>query len=88
MICPAGTKFPGGHCDCSMASGWKDLTQWTKIICHEGRCFARQAYDECKGKENSYQLGDGTWCWSESRDTLCPTTIGKTSELHPPLRLN
>ena len=84
MICPAGTDGPGGQCDCRKAQGWTDLTQWARMICHEGKCYARQeAYGVCKGKANAYQLGDGTWCYGESRDTECLTTIGITSKLYP-----
>ena len=75
-ICAPGDRGQGGNCDCSKANGWEE-GKWPTRICYEGACYARQEYDQCKGKDNGYRLGDGTWCWVGQRDTKCSTTSGK-----------
>ena len=65
----------GGLCNCKEAPGWDD-GNWSNPKCHEGNCYAGQYYDECKGKDNLYSLGDGTWCWDEKRSTECSISSG------------
>ena len=47
--------------------------EWRRPWCWQGRCYTGQKYAECEDKENGHQLGDGTWCFNKSRDTVCPT---------------
>ena len=75
-ICAPGDRGRGGNCDCSSAKGWVE-GKWPTLNCHEGLCYAIQENDQCKGKDNGYQLGDGTWCWDSYRITKCITTSGK-----------
>ena len=76
LICPAGVGGSGGSCQCNQASGWSE-GQWKALWCYDGLCYTDQAYDDCQGKDNGYQLGDGTWCWDHERQTKCPTISGK-----------
>jgi len=79
--CPAGNRGTGGICDCTNANGWTE-GQWKKPWCYEGQCYTGQAYDECIGKPNGYDLKDGTWCWNEERNTACPATpVDTTGDL-------
>ena len=73
MICAAGSEGPGGECSCEGAPGIEQ-GEWGEPGCYGGNCYANQDYDECIEKENSYDLGDETWCWNEKRGTLCQTT--------------
>ena len=74
MSCPAGSNGKGGKCDCTAASGWEE-GEWLDPWCHEGKCYSGQDdYPGCIGKGlNSIaeDLGDGTWCFNERRDTDC-----------------
>ena len=74
-MCLEGQKGYGGTCNCSEAIGWTE-GEWKTPWCHEGACYTGQDYDECENKDNDHQLGDGTWCYDESRNTRCPTYSG------------
>ena len=76
--CAAGSKGPGGACDCRTAKGVNE-GKWREPWCHEGKCYTGQAYNDCVGKSNGHKLGDKTWCFNGERNTKCPTTPGKTN---------
>ena len=74
--CAAGSKGPGGVCDCSNLKGWAK-GKWRSPICRNGRCTSSQIYDGCVGKKNGKMLGDGTWCFNDKRWANCLTIPGK-----------
>ena len=74
--CPNGGTEPKDVCDCSKAPGWVE-GEWADPWCHGGKCFSGQNHDDCVGKENGHQLGDGTWCFDKRRDTECPPISGE-----------
>ena len=76
MNCSAGERGTGGVCHCTNVIGWSE-GQWGKPWCNEGLCKTSQDYDECMGKTNGHELGDGTWCWKDGRHARCQTTPGK-----------
>ena len=69
--CPNKGTSPKKACDCSKAPGWT-VGEWLDPWCHEGKCYSgSKVSEDCKGKSNGHQIGDGTWCWDGRRDTQC-----------------
>ena len=64
---------------CSRAAAWTE-GKWETPECDQGRCFMVQAFEECKGKDDYYDLKDGTFCHDEKRNSRCPTSGSKYSK--------
>merc|ERR1711871_628378 len=72
LMCDAGDRGKGGTCRCQGAPGWN--ASWAKPWCWEGKCYSGVSDERCIGNTKSYKnLGDGTWCHFERRDTECST---------------
>ena len=68
-------------CDCTRATGWIK-GEWRDPVCYEGNCYSGQNYVACEGKgllSNPENLGDGTWCFNEERNTQCQTDPGNSA---------
>ena len=75
--CDAGSKGPGGVCDCSELEEWAK-GKWSAPFCNKGKCRSDQSYDGCVGKKNNYWLGDGRMrCMNDKRTASCLTKPGK-----------
>ena len=55
LVCPAGDRGDGGTCDCDGAPGWFS-GGWDPPFCYEGKCYSRQEYAPCQGKDNGHSL--------------------------------
>ena len=78
MIEYCDTANPQETCYCGNAARWSE-GGWSDPWCHQGKCYSGKADDRCKNKTNGHQLGDGTWCWTERRDTRCQEVYGEST---------
>ena len=42
------------------------------VVCYQNLCYTGTNDSRCDSQANSYDLGDGGWCWDGRRDILCP----------------
>ena len=78
--CPNGKLDAKSSCDCSKAPGWI-AGEWRDPWCFDKKCYTGQKYNECDGMPDKHPLGDGTWCWKNSRNTKCPAVEGEIKHL-------
>ena len=67
-------------CNCDDLEQTKE-GQWETPWCSDQKCYTRQKYEPCKGKENRFSLGDETYCWEGKRHISCPIKIGSIPKI-------
>ena len=67
-------------CNCDDLEQTKE-GHWETPWCSDQKCYTRQKYEPCKGKENRFSLGDETYCWEGKRHISCPIKIGSIPKI-------